>query len=156
MWHTYLQDFIHQTPACSSHLLVSHPFTLSLSLPSPTLPPLSPSLPLSLSGCACACQPVCGGESLHPVESGTGAQLQRLTSSLSERRFSPPAICTLSLALSLCLALPIFLYTLSLLTQPLTRSLCTVVSSSHLTLPPLIVSYLPLHIPTSFQAATCE
>lgn len=49
VWHTYLQDFIHQTPACSSHLLVSHPLhSLSLSLPSPTPPPLSPSLSLDV------------------------------------------------------------------------------------------------------------
>lgn len=94
------------------------------------LPPLCfashPCLSLFVDG-GCACQPVSRGESLHPIESGTGAQLQRLTSSLSERRFSPPAICTLSLSLSRSPSL----------SHPnlATHSLCTVVYSSYLSLP---------------------
>lgn len=128
--------------------------SLSLSLPSPTPPPLSPFLPLSLW--MCLCLPAClwrrESSPCRVGDRGSAAE----TDIIPFREEVFPSRYLHPLSLSLCLALPIFLYTLSLLTQPLTRSLCTVVSSSHLTLPPLIVSYLPLHIPTSFQAATRE
>lgn len=96
------------------------------------------------------CLPVClwRRKRLHPVESGTRAQLQRLTSSLSARRFSPPAICTLSLSFSLALSLSRSL--LSALNKPLTCcinyssiSLLSLPSSSY------CVLYLHLHIPSS-------
>lgn len=129
----------------------------SLLLPSvclPPLPSLSPSLYLSLFVGVCVCLPACFWRSLHPVESGTWAQLQRLTSSLSERRFSPPAICTLSHSVSVSLSV--------LLSPPLshhnlaTHSLySSILLQSH---PPSFccLFYLHLHMLFIFQATTCE
>lgn len=85
-------------PICLSCFLLSPSLTLSLSSS------LSCFLSLSFVDIVPARLFLEERESLHPVESGTGAQLQRLTSSLSARRFSPPAICTLSLPTSLALS----------------------------------------------------